>query len=179
MSNNIKKSKYIFNDIFYADLDFPKEEIKLFEDYIISTKTAELFYISIKKDKQNKLISNISCLESIDNIEDYIFIKSYLAGVGIDNFIVESNIKEIYKIIKIYFHNMTLKDYYKDDWIRDLLLKYDIKTIYKTDCDGDVLFIYSFSNDIIEESIDVKKKSFSLKSYIMNLYKIQSIEMVQ
>ena len=104
MSNNIKKSKYIFNDIFYADLDFPKEEIKLFEDYIISTKTAELFYISIKKDKQNKLISNISCLESIDNIEDYIFIKSYLAGVGIDNFIVESNIKEIYKIIKIYFH---------------------------------------------------------------------------
>ena len=133
------KIKYNFSDVYYADLDNPTKEIKLIKNCLFTQDN--LYYIFIKKDDDDKNILEITCHQDIKDIKKYIFIKSDLAGVGIDGFIVETDDSFIINKLNTFFSNMPTKEYYKDNWI-DSLLNYDIKRIYKTDCDGDVLFIY-------------------------------------
>ncbi len=131
------KKEYEFEDVYYADLDKPYDEIKKFEKLLFSQD--DIFYISIEK--QDKKIVDIKCDKNVFSIEKHLFVESKLAGVGIDYFTIRSKDDNICDNLKIFFKNMDLKLYYRDDWIENIF-NLNISSLYKTDCDGDRLIIY-------------------------------------
>ena len=44
---------------------------------------------------------------------------------------------------------MSIKDYYSDEWIDKLFSILDICKLYKTDCDGDIVYIYEQKDSCI------------------------------
>ncbi len=134
------KNKYRFTDLFYSDLDNPIGEEEKFKNFLFLDNNSNLFYISIVKNDSDKKNVKLNCNKN-GELKKYIFIESTLAGVGINYFIIKSNYTDICKELEVFFNNMTLKYYYSDKWVDDLM-RLDIEKLYKTDCDGDVLFIY-------------------------------------
>ncbi len=135
----VKKRRYMFQNIFYSDLDVPRKEEEAFREFLLSEDILKPIYISILK--RDEKILGLKCSTNISSIKEYLFVESKLAGVGIEYFIIKSKEENICNILEDFFKDMSMKNYYSDKWIKELF-SLNIFKLYKTDCDGDVLFVY-------------------------------------
>ncbi len=133
------KNKYEFADIYYADLNPPKYETDKFYDYLHSQQNAKIYYINVKI--PNNTIEKVLIFDKVNNLEDYIFITTDLAGTGINYFIIETDENDIQKVMDTFFINMPLREFDDNLWIDDLL-KLGIKTIHKAYADGAIVYSY-------------------------------------
>ena len=139
-----KSSKfYEFDEVYYSNLDNPITVITKFKEYLYKSNDESLIlFISCIHD--NKKIIDVHYQEKLE--KKFIFIDSKLAGLGIDNFILVLDNKNDIRKIKDTLINMSLYDYYGEQWIEELLNK-GIRKLYITDCDGAIVMLYENKNN--------------------------------
>ena len=134
--------RHIYEEVYYSDLDCPHTEIENALKFINShVNTDDLYLVSI--DPHTKKVF-INPYNNKNNIVDYIFVRSDLAGVGNYHCIVEHPNTSFKEEIEKMLLQALEKNFFDYPWVNDAIDKDIVKSVLIVDCDGGWIDLFQY-----------------------------------